>query len=363
MTSTTLQQYLNAAWAENKVDHVLRAVSIERGDGSGTEFYIRPQNGDGETLQLVVSGNRIMLPVLADKTLIEDFENFLAYSNLSASAELLVAYAEGRGTSITLMDAIIAVDPLMSATHAGLAAHQQEQANEGAPIATITAPPLDGRVPATARSAELRATDEYIPPADGLGYELHAPSLDVRDVEVSVLMGFGGALKHLKSGARVMRKSWDGQGMWVRLLNPYLDKFFGVVEHSVPGCTFNAGTLMPWIGLKTTDGKFVPWQATQFDMLAEDWTVLDTPATVSLARTLIVKPARVDTGGEVPCGVLFRSDDSQGFILSDKVLDQILTKCRNVARSGDQLIVDVRPRDASLIGQPAIDTGPHVPAD
>lgn len=169
MTSTTLQQYLNHAWADKQqIDHVVRVVSCaDRGDGPSTEFYIRPQTGDGETLQLVVSGNRIMLPAQADHTLIEDFTHFLAYSNLSASAELLVAYAEGRGTSITLMDAIIAVDPLMSATHAGLAAHQQEQVLEGAPVATIIVPPLDGRVPVTGRSAELRSTDEYIPPVGG----------------------------------------------------------------------------------------------------------------------------------------------------------------------------------------------------
>lgn len=216
MTSTTLQQYLNAAWAENKIDHVVRAVSIESGDGPGTEFYIRPQLGDGETLQLVVVGNRIVLPVRADKTLMDDFAHFLSYSNLSPSAELLIAYADGRGQAITLMDAIIAVDPLLSATHKALEAHQQEQVLEGAPIATITAPPLDGRkiegfpdvhppsdadlsgqghpispellgalagrAPATGRSAELRATDEYVPPSNGLGYELHIPSESPRQL-------------------------------------------------------------------------------------------------------------------------------------------------------------------------------------
>lgn len=169
MNSTTLQQYLNGAWADRQqIDHVVRVVSsTDRGDGPSTEFYIRPQNGDGETLDLVVIGNRVMLPLHADKTLVEDFTHFLAYSNLSASAELLIAFADGRGQAITLMDAIIAVDPLLSATHAALHAHQQEQALEGAPIATITVPPLDGRVPATARSAELRSTDAYLPPVGG----------------------------------------------------------------------------------------------------------------------------------------------------------------------------------------------------
>lgn len=206
MNSTTLQQYLNTALADREqIDHVLRVVSCtDRGDGPSTEFYIRPQAGDGETLQLVVCGNRVMLPVQADQTLIDDFKHFLAYSNLSASAELLVAYSEGRGEAITMLDAIIAVDPLMQATHAGLAAHQQEQAHEGAQIATISVPPLDGRVPTentaraaeirdgafigrdheevSGRSAELRATDEYVPPAAGPGYALHTPDQQHRQL-------------------------------------------------------------------------------------------------------------------------------------------------------------------------------------
>ncbi|WP_442908919.1 Thoeris anti-defense Tad2 family protein [Intestinibacter sp.] len=29
--------------------------------------------------------------------------------------------------------------------------------------------------------------------------------------------------------------------------------------------------LLPWIGIKTTKGSFVPWLASQTDMLADDW--------------------------------------------------------------------------------------------
>jgi len=28
---------------------------------------------------------------------------------------------------------------------------------------------------------------------------------------------------------------------------------------------------LPWIGMKTADDKFVPWLASQTDLLAEDW--------------------------------------------------------------------------------------------
>ena len=30
----------------------------------------------------------------------------------------------------------------------------------------------------------------------------------------------------------------------------------------------------PWIGMKTADNKFVPWLASQTDILAEDWEVV-----------------------------------------------------------------------------------------
>ena len=35
------------------------------------------------------------------------------------------------------------------------------------------------------------------------------------------------------------------------------------------------GNLLPWIGMKTADNKFVPWLASQTDMIAEDWEIVD----------------------------------------------------------------------------------------
>jgi hypothetical protein len=31
---------------------------------------------------------------------------------------------------------------------------------------------------------------------------------------------------------------------------------------------------LPWIGMKTVDDKFVPWLASQTDVLAEDWGIV-----------------------------------------------------------------------------------------
>jgi hypothetical protein len=60
---------------------------------------------------------------------------------------------------------------------------------------------------------------------------------------------FGEAIRKLKAGGRVVRKGWNGKGMWLGL----------------------ALCSLPFIFMKTADTHFVPWLASQTDMLAEDW--------------------------------------------------------------------------------------------
>ncbi|MDL2284880.1 DUF2829 domain-containing protein [Oxalobacter sp. OttesenSCG-928-P03] len=87
-------------------------------------------------------------------------------------------------------------------------------------------------------------------------------------------MDFGTALGWLKAGKKVAREGWNGKGMFVFL---------------VPGSTFkvNRPPLMgiypegteinyhPHIDMKTADGTVVPWVASQTDVLAEDWGIVD----------------------------------------------------------------------------------------
>lgn len=88
-------------------------------------------------------------------------------------------------------------------------------------------------------------------------------------------MNFGQALEAVKSGAKIYREGWNGKGMWLRLVNPpqsatpsdwRYDVTCGDEYTFVPGVK-----LLPWIGMKTADGCFVPWLASQTDILAEDW--------------------------------------------------------------------------------------------
>lgn len=82
---------------------------------------------------------------------------------------------------------------------------------------------------------------------------------------------FGWALDQLRSGARVQRTGWNGRGMWLVLVNDW--SFGGAAAEA-----FNAEPLpqvSSFIGMKTTDNKFVPWLASQTDVLATDWQVAE----------------------------------------------------------------------------------------
>ena len=86
-------------------------------------------------------------------------------------------------------------------------------------------------------------------------------------------MDFGKALEQVKLGHRILRKGWNGKGQWVRLINPYSDQEFGIIEKM--NAPYDSGTPMPYLAIHTTDNQFIPWLASQGDLLAEDWEVLE----------------------------------------------------------------------------------------
>jgi hypothetical protein len=79
-------------------------------------------------------------------------------------------------------------------------------------------------------------------------------------------MNFGQALEFLKAGRKVARAGWNGKGMWLRLVDKGEWYVSGPDETEMSGSTF--------IGMKTADNKFVPWTASQTDVLAEDWDIV-----------------------------------------------------------------------------------------
>ncbi len=87
-------------------------------------------------------------------------------------------------------------------------------------------------------------------------------------------LSFSEALRIIRNGGLVARKGWNGKDMFIFL---------------VPGSTFEVnrpplnvifpeGTIIdycPHIDMKTADGKIVPWLASQTDLLAEDWCLVE----------------------------------------------------------------------------------------
>jgi hypothetical protein len=73
------------------------------------------------------------------------------------------------------------------------------------------------------------------------------------------ILNFGQAIEALKKGQKVARKDWNGKGMWLMLQVPD--------AHSKMS--------LPYIYMKTADDHLVPWLASQTDVLAEDWEVVE----------------------------------------------------------------------------------------
>jgi hypothetical protein len=74
-------------------------------------------------------------------------------------------------------------------------------------------------------------------------------------------IGFGRALSLLKDGGRVRRRGWNGKGMWVELARDV------EVETSD-----GRAILAPFLLMRSVQG-FVPWLASQTDLLTDDWEV------------------------------------------------------------------------------------------
>ena len=87
-------------------------------------------------------------------------------------------------------------------------------------------------------------------------------------------MNFGSALQALKNGQKVAREGWNGKGMFLFLVP---GSVFKVNRAPLLGI-YPEGTEInyrPHIDMKTVDGEIVPWVASQTDVLAEDWCVVE----------------------------------------------------------------------------------------
>ena len=73
------------------------------------------------------------------------------------------------------------------------------------------------------------------------------------------VFNFGEALNQLREGKKVARIGWNGRGMWIELQVP----------------TDLSKMTLPYIYMKTATDDLVPWLASQTDMLADDWQIIN----------------------------------------------------------------------------------------
>ena len=107
------------------------------------------------------------------------------------------------------------------------------------------------------------------------GYESWSPK-DVFDeaYRPTDCMNFGLAIEAAKKGAKITRRGWNGKGMFL----------YYVPEGRYPARTDAAKSIATedgkvdygaYIAMKTAQGNVVPWLASQTDILADDWEVVE----------------------------------------------------------------------------------------
>ena len=84
-------------------------------------------------------------------------------------------------------------------------------------------------------------------------------------------MDFGEAIKLLKSGKKVARKGWNGKSQYIQLATGISYKS---ADGEIANCEHDAigNKAIAFVG---TSGVQMGWLASQADMLAEDWVLVE----------------------------------------------------------------------------------------
>lgn len=95
------------------------------------------------------------------------------------------------------------------------------------------------------------------------------------DVVEFVNMGIGDVVGALRAGHRVRRKGWNGKGMWLAYVSGD-DWGFAMKKHPMDEHEENhlVQPSLPFVVMRTADGRAVPWLCSQTDLLANDWEIL-----------------------------------------------------------------------------------------
>lgn len=112
----------------------------------------------------------------------------------------------------------------------------------------------------------------------GGGYESWSPKeVFEQAYHESGKMSFSEALYALKRGAKIARAGWNGKGMFLTLQDgSEVDGSFMRNENAKNFYGDGKVRICPHIDMKAADGSYVVgWLASQTDMLADDWCIVE----------------------------------------------------------------------------------------
>jgi hypothetical protein len=89
-------------------------------------------------------------------------------------------------------------------------------------------------------------------------------------------MDFSDALIVCKAGSKIARAGWNGKNMYVVHQKGYPDGI-AINGNTADATGLPEGTVckfLPYLMFFTATGEFVPWLASQTDILADDWELV-----------------------------------------------------------------------------------------
>ena len=105
----------------------------------------------------------------------------------------------------------------------------------------------------------------------------HLADNEIKAIDrTKVGLDFGQAIVDMKNGKRVARVGWNGKGMFL----------YYVPANKYPASRNEHGTMVgvfeddmvpygAYIAMKTAQNNVVPWLASQTDVLADDWVIVE----------------------------------------------------------------------------------------
>ena len=102
---------------------------------------------------------------------------------------------------------------------------------------------------------DIKSNDEFMACVKDIAESIQTVEKAILSKEFVIGESFGWALEQIRRGMRVQRTGWNGKGMYIEIQNP--DETSKMTN--------------PFIFMKTADNNFVPWLASQTDLLANDW--------------------------------------------------------------------------------------------